>query len=92
MIRPTGKIKIDTIVTEKAIHIRFVPTIKRKRTTTTTSPSPVNKVKPVLITFQRYKNAKQTVTTLQSKKVELKEEESDLSDSDGESNTDSFLY
>ena len=30
MISPTEKIKIDTIVTEKAIHIRFVPTMKRK--------------------------------------------------------------
>ena len=55
MTIPTGKIKSATIVTKKAIHILIVQT-RRGKTTTTKMKSlcKVNKVKPVLIFFQRY--------------------------------------
>ena len=48
MTRPTGKIKSTTIVTKKSIHILVVPKIKNKKKMTTTGPSPLKKVKPVL--------------------------------------------
>ena len=47
MTRPTVKIKRATIVTKKAIHI-LIDTTRRRKRTTTTSPSPVNKVEPLL--------------------------------------------
>ena len=52
--RPTGKINGDTIVTKKVIHITIVSTRRRKRTMTTTSKTPVKKLKPVLKNVQRY--------------------------------------
>ena len=60
---------------------------------TKTSPSPANKVKPVLKTCPKiWRILKNTFTTLQANIVDLKEEESDLSDSDGESHADSLLF
>ena len=46
--RPTGRIKSATIFTKKTIYLLIVPTRRRKRAMTTTSPSQVKKVKPVL--------------------------------------------
>ena len=50
MTGPTGKMKNSTIVTKEAIHLLIFQKRRRKRTTVTSS-SPVNKVKPVLKKF-----------------------------------------
>ena len=54
MTRPTGKINSATIFTKKVVHILIVPTRRVKFTMTKTSPSPANKVKPVLKRVQKY--------------------------------------
>ena len=48
MTRPPGKINSATIFAKKAINIIIVPTMRRKRTMTTISPSIGKKGKTVL--------------------------------------------
>ena len=48
MKMPTGKIKSDTTVTKKAIYLLIIQIRRRKGMAMTKSPSPANKVKPLL--------------------------------------------